>query len=79
MCNTSRFEEDSPLRADHPGHVFKEIAQPHENEPVIQKHVNSGFIGTDLEERLHKKDYSHTCHGWLDNRPLRLYHNTYGG
>ncbi len=50
------LEEDSPLRADHPGHAFKEIAQPHENEPVIQKHVNSGFIGTDLEERLHKKN-----------------------
>jgi nicotinamidase-related amidase len=31
---------------------FKPEAQPLPNEPVITKHVNSSFIGTDLEARL---------------------------
>ena len=48
------LEADSPLRADHAGHVFKKVVQPQDGEPVIQKNVNSAFIGTDLEERLHK-------------------------
>jgi nicotinamidase-related amidase len=48
------LEADSLLRADAPGHEFKRIAQPEGDEPIIQKHVNSAFIGTDLEERLHK-------------------------
>lgn len=35
---------------------FMEIATPKEDgsEPIVVKHVNSGFIGTDLEERLRK-------------------------
>jgi nicotinamidase-related amidase len=33
---------------------FKEIAKPLEHEPVIQKNVNSAFIGTDLEQFLKK-------------------------
>jgi nicotinamidase-related amidase len=28
------------------------MIQPHEGEPIIQKTVNSSFIGTDLENRL---------------------------
>ncbi|HZD87598.1 MAG TPA: cysteine hydrolase family protein [Gaiellaceae bacterium] len=32
---------------------FKPEAAPLEGEPVVEKLVNSGFIGTDLEERLH--------------------------
>lgn len=31
---------------------FKPEAQPRAGEPVVEKLVNSGFIGTDLEERL---------------------------
>jgi nicotinamidase-related amidase len=46
-------ELQSPLRPDQPGCALKPVAQPHEPEPVIQKHVNSAFIGTDLEARLH--------------------------
>jgi nicotinamidase-related amidase len=42
----------SPLRADAPGHVFKAEAVPVGDEPVFQKHVNSAFIGTDLESYL---------------------------
>lgn len=32
--------------------AFKPEAAPREGEPVVEKRVNSGFIGTDLEERL---------------------------
>ena len=35
-----------------PAFDFKEEALPIEGEPVITKHVNSAFIGTDLEARL---------------------------
>lgn len=45
-------EPDSPLRPDGPGCQIKEIVKPIEREPVIQKQVNSAFIGTDLETRL---------------------------
>lgn len=49
-------EENSPLRDGQVGSEIKEIVQPFANEPVIQKKVNSAFIGTDLEERLRKND-----------------------
>ena len=39
---------------DHPGADFKEIAKPIEGEKVIQKYVNSAFIGTNLQEYLNK-------------------------
>ena len=42
----------SPLRAELPGNAFKVEALPLEGEPVFQKHVNSAFIGTDLEAYL---------------------------
>lgn len=35
-----------------PGHAFKPEAQPHPGEPIFSKIVNSGFIGTGLEEGL---------------------------
>ncbi len=34
---------------------FKEEARPLAEEPVIEKYVNSAFIGTDLEERLRER------------------------
>jgi len=43
---------ESPLRADAPGHAFKPEARPIAGEPVFRKHVNSAFIGTDLEAHL---------------------------
>lgn len=46
-------EEQSPLRADSPGSQFKAQAQPHAHELIIQKRVNSAFIGTHLEQILH--------------------------
>ncbi len=48
-CST---EPRSPLRPDHPGNEIKEQVRPLPGEPVIQKQVNSAFIGTDLEKRL---------------------------
>jgi nicotinamidase-related amidase len=46
------------LRPDHPGSAIKPIVQPLPDEPVIQKSVNSAFIGTDLEARLRHNDLS---------------------
>ncbi|WP_323120699.1 cysteine hydrolase family protein [Burkholderia alba] len=45
-------ELDSPLRPDRPGFEVKPEAQSQPGEPVIDKAVNSAFIGTDLERRL---------------------------
>lgn len=42
----------SPLHPNNPGNAFKDIAAPRDGEPVIEKDVNSAFIGTDLEVRL---------------------------
>ncbi len=36
-----------------PGYLVKDEAREREGEPVITKRVNSSFIGTDLEGRLH--------------------------
>ncbi len=43
----------SPLRPESPGVAVKPEAVPLAGEPVITKSVNSAFIGTDLEDRLH--------------------------
>lgn len=44
----------SPLNPSHPGNAIKAIAAPLPGEPVIEKSVNSGFIGTDLEAQLRR-------------------------
>ena len=44
----------SPLNPNHPGNAIKDALQPCAGEPVIQKNVNSAFIGTDLEQQLRK-------------------------
>ena len=51
-------EPDSPLRAGLPGAEFKEMVRPRDGEPLVTKHVNSAFIGTDLETRLRLRDVS---------------------
>lgn len=43
---------DSPLRPGQAGNDFKPEARPLEGEVVIEKTVNSAFIGTGLEQRL---------------------------
>lgn len=45
-------EPTSALRPDAPGNALKPEATPRPGEPVVGKHVNSAFIGTDLESRL---------------------------
>jgi len=44
----------SPLHETNMGNEFKELVKPLAAEPVIKKHVNSAFIGTDLKEQLDK-------------------------
>ncbi len=48
----SSTNPESPLHASKPGFMIKEEVVPIEDEPIITKHVNSAFIGTDLEQRL---------------------------
>jgi nicotinamidase-related amidase len=43
---------DSTFHPAGPGYAVREGAQELPGEPVVVKHVNSGFIGTDLDERL---------------------------
>ncbi len=50
------LEPDSPLREDLPGHAFKTEALPISGEPIFRKHVNSAFIGTELEAYLRDND-----------------------
>jgi len=49
-------EPNSPLRPDQPGVAIKTELQPLDGEALFQKHVNSAFIGTDLEARLRELD-----------------------
>ena len=53
------LEPESPLRQELPGHAFKDEALPRAGEPVFQKHVNSAFIGTDLEAYLRAEGIDH--------------------
>ena len=55
----SSLEAGSALQESQPGFQMKDELQPLEGEPVIKKHVNSAFIGTDLKERLDSRDISH--------------------
>ncbi|MEM8529692.1 MAG: cysteine hydrolase family protein [Chloroflexota bacterium] len=50
-------EPDSPLRPGQPGNAFKPFARPQSDERIIQKQVNSAFIGTNLEEQLHQNGW----------------------
>ncbi|HBH50019.1 MAG TPA: cysteine hydrolase [Bacteroidales bacterium] len=46
---------DSPLHICSKGFKIKNIVHPLVNEPVIEKEVNSAFIGTNLHGRLEKQ------------------------
>ena len=48
---------NSPLGPDRPGCAIKQVVSPLPGEALFQKHVNSAFIGTDLEETLRSKGY----------------------
>jgi nicotinamidase-related amidase len=48
-------EPNSVFRPERPGYAVKEEAREKAGEPVVVKHVNSGFIGTDLENLLRAK------------------------
>lgn len=48
-CSTNQV---SPLHPTNAGNVFNELVTPLPGEVVIQKNVNSAFIGTDLQARL---------------------------
>ncbi|WP_371169078.1 cysteine hydrolase family protein [Aliiroseovarius sp. 2305UL8-7] len=46
----------SPLNPEGGRADFKPEVAPRPDEPILTKHVNSAFIGTDLEARLRKAD-----------------------
>lgn len=46
------MKAESPLHPSHPGNAIKDEVAPAAGEPVLRKSVNSGFIGTDLQQRL---------------------------
>lgn len=48
------INSDSPLRPGQPGVRIKKIVEPKQGEMVINKSVNSSFIGTDLKKILEK-------------------------
>ena len=50
-------EPNSTYRPGQIGCEFKPEVQPRLGETIIQKHTNSAFIGTDLEQRLRKQGH----------------------
>lgn len=48
----------SKLAPGQHGNEIKHLVTPQPNEPVIRKHVNSAFIGTNLDEQLKKANIS---------------------
>jgi nicotinamidase-related amidase len=54
-CSTN---PDSPLHPSKKGHALHPLVAPMKGEPIIQKNVNSAFIGTDLESRLKAQNIS---------------------
>jgi nicotinamidase-related amidase len=50
------YNPGSVFHESNHGSVIKEVVQPLEREPLIQKHTNSAFIGTELEQMLRARD-----------------------
>ena len=48
----------SPLRPSQPGNEIKDVVKPQAGELLFQKHANSAFIGTDLEQQLRARGYA---------------------
>lgn len=48
-------DPDAKHGINNPGHAFKDMVKPFPGEVIIQKSVNSSFIGTDLKEQLDQK------------------------
>lgn len=46
---------NSRLHQSHSGFEIKDEVKPIDGEPIITKHVNSAFIGTDLKERIDER------------------------
>lgn len=49
---------ESPLRPGQPGCEIKDEVRPLPGEPVVQKSVNSAFIGTTLEADLRRRGFT---------------------
>jgi len=61
-------ETTSPLSCDEPGFGFKAGLEPLAAEPIIEKDVNSGYIGTDLEITLRRLGVTRIVHvGFFTN------------
>lgn len=61
-------EVASPLRSDKPGFAFKPGLEPHDGEAIIEKDVNSSYIGTELELTLRRLGASRIVHvGFFTN------------
>ena len=50
------WKKDSPLKLDLPGGSLKEGFSVEEDDICVVKHVNSGFVGTSLDEDLKLKE-----------------------
>jgi nicotinamidase-related amidase len=49
-------EKESRFRRELPGYEPRDFARERPGEPIIVKHVNSAFIGTELEQRLRRRN-----------------------
>lgn len=54
----SSLDPKSKLHPSHSGFEFNDYGLPKNDEPVITKHVNSAFIGTDLKQQLDEQSIS---------------------
>ncbi len=50
------IHNNSPLSKLNEGNNFKDFITPQNNEPIIEKEVNSAFIGTNLQDDLKNKN-----------------------
>ena len=64
-CST---EANSVFRPERPGNDFKPEGKPNPGETVLQKNVNSAFIGTPLEKLLRDKEKTRAREGKCRNR-----------
>ena len=61
-------ETTSPLRSDRQEFAFKPGLEPLAAEPIVEKDVNSGYIGTDLEITLRRLGVTRIVHvGFFTN------------